>query len=589
MRKFARSKLALCRVVLLPFAFFTICFACQNRADKNTPAVLLPTLPPAASESDITVEVTGTPLIPMTPVSAPTPTPFAAATENSNPSNWGFSSEIEYNGRSVSQYTRSQPISFTNASTYSALPGVISFRANNFRNNAAYGSAEILNFRLREIWNVTTRSLPKGISSASGGKWTGNGWTGQPLLVQWPQETKQHMQMYDDAKQKEGLVEVIYASMDGCIYFLDLETGSPTRDKLSLGVPFKGAGSLDPRGYPILYVGSGDMYESSAMKSRAFIVSLIDGTILYEFGKDGEENFAYRAWHCYDSSPLVDADTDTLIYPSENGILYTLRLNSAYDSASGQLSVSPDELVKLRYSADRTKSGKFKLGYEGSCAVYRGYAYLSDNSGLFHCVDLNSMSVVWVQDLRDDTNASPALEEASDGNVYLYIGATVDKTANSNGRGTAGIYKLDARSGEILWQYDKDVATTASVTGGAMGSALLGEQNLSQLVFFNFASVGSHLSEGQLLAVDRISGEIVWTSELPSYTWSSPLAVYNAAGEGYLIQCDRNGNVMLIDGQSGSILNRLTLGGNMEASPSAFDNILVIGTRAQGIFGVRID
>ena len=61
--------------------------------------------------------------------------------------------------------------------------------------------------------------------------------------------------MYDWAKNDEDLVEVIYACMDGWIYFLDLKTGEKTRDSLFLGYTFKGAGALDPRGYPIMYLG----------------------------------------------------------------------------------------------------------------------------------------------------------------------------------------------------------------------------------------------------------------------------------------------------------------------------------------------
>lgn len=58
------------------------------------------------------------------------------------------------------------------------------------------------------------------------------------------------MNMYDSAKSKAGLVEVIYATMDGKIYFLDLETGEKTRDPINIGVPFKGAGSLDRAASP---------------------------------------------------------------------------------------------------------------------------------------------------------------------------------------------------------------------------------------------------------------------------------------------------------------------------------------------------
>jgi hypothetical protein len=53
------------------------------------------------------------------------------------------------------------------------------------------------------------------------------------------------------------LTEVIYPTMDGNIYFLDLETGNPTRDPINTGIIQKGTSCLDPRGYPLLYVGQG--------------------------------------------------------------------------------------------------------------------------------------------------------------------------------------------------------------------------------------------------------------------------------------------------------------------------------------------
>jgi hypothetical protein len=199
------------------------------------------------------------------------------------------------------------------------------------------------------------------------------------------------------------------------------------------------------------------------------------------------------------------------------------------------------------------------------------------------------MTVEWVQDLRDDTNASPAFEVVDGEETYLYIGATVDKTIKSDGTGKAGVYKLNARSGEIIWQYDRTVHTTAQVTGGAMGSPILGEHDLSDLVFFNFASIGGGENKGSLIAFRRLTGEVAWELNLGLYTWSSPLAIYDANGKGYIVQCDSAGRVWLIDGQTGEVYDKLTFGGNMEASPSAFDNILIIGTRTKGIFGIRVN
>lgn len=45
-------------------------------------------------------------------------------------------------------------------------------------------------------------------------------------MTKWPREVKAHMNMYDWAKEDDELVEVIYACMDGYVYFLDLETGN---------------------------------------------------------------------------------------------------------------------------------------------------------------------------------------------------------------------------------------------------------------------------------------------------------------------------------------------------------------------------
>lgn len=107
------------------------------------------------------------------------------------------------------------------------------------------------------------------------------------------------MNMYDWAKEAESLVEVIYPSMDGYVYFYELQTGQKTRDALNMGYVYKGTGTVDPRGYPLLYIGSGlNSYNGT---SHVFVVSLIDFSILYEFGAN--DSFALRAWPMYDSRP----------------------------------------------------------------------------------------------------------------------------------------------------------------------------------------------------------------------------------------------------------------------------------------------
>ncbi|MEN6338704.1 MAG: PQQ-binding-like beta-propeller repeat protein, partial [Clostridiaceae bacterium] len=401
--------------------------------------------------------------------------------------------------------------------------------------------------------------------------------------------------MYDWAKQKEGLVEVILATMDGNVYFLDLETGEPTREKLNIGMPFKGAGSLDPRGYPILYLGSGDMYEDDAEKSRAMAYSLIDFTRLYEFGKQNDE-FALRDWHAYDSAPLVDADTDTLIYPGENGILYTIKLNTTFDETTGELTMNPTQIVKMRYAASRStypasSDNKYWLGYETSIATLGEFGYLGTNDGFLQCINLNTMSLVWAQDIKDDTNGSPVLEtDFANRTAYIYIGSSLHFTADADRKGSVSLYKINAITGEIVWEHSENVNTKPSVSGGIQATALLGEQNISDLVIIPFARTPNE-DDGVVLALDKMTGEVRWTFVMEKYTWSSPVAVYDANGNAYIVVCegsDTGGKIYLLDGETGTVLSTFDSEKNIEASPAVYGNMIVVGTRGMKIWGVKI-
>ena len=216
----------------------------------------------------------------------------------SNPEQYGFVPHLMVNGSEVmaNSYRRAQEIEFPPADGYNAenVKGILTFRGNNWRNASSVGTVELTEYKFTQIWSQKIGALTKGGGS---GKWSGCGWTGQPLIVQWPAETRRIMNLYDWAKEKENLVEVIYPTEDGNIYFLDLETGRQTRDTLVMRVPFKGTGSVDPRGWPLLYCGSGDQYEADDQKSRAYIISLINGRVLYEFGKQDTDAFARRKWY----------------------------------------------------------------------------------------------------------------------------------------------------------------------------------------------------------------------------------------------------------------------------------------------------
>lgn len=523
------------------------------------------------------------------PTPEPTPTPLPefvpAAVTGTYPDEFGIESGIMVDGVEFDSYQRSASIDFSEGADYTELEGIITFRGNNFRDGASYGAASVKSKKFNtEPWEFETGSLKKMYGE---GSWTGSGWTGQPLLVKWPEQTKRIMNMYDSAKQKKDLVEAIYATMDGNIYFLDIETGEKTRDSIKTGFPFKGAGALDPRGIPMLYLGSGDDSPLDGGKgARAFIYSLVTGEKLLEFG--AEDPFAWRGFHAYDSSPLVDAETDTLVYPGENGILYTMKLNTQYDENAGILSISPSEQIKWRYRGARS-GDKYWLGIEDSAVIWRSHAIFSDNGGHLMCLDLNRYKVEWVQNVLDDTNCTPVLE-LEDGHPYVYTSTSFHAgwRAEEGEKTVIPVWKIDAVTGEIVWKTEYMCGTVKDVSGGVQGTLAVGKNKLSDLIFVP-VSRNPSTSSGKLVALDKNTGSERWVFEMEKYPWSSPVAVYDEDGNGYIIQCNQAGNMYLLDGLTGELLDTLNLGANIEASPAVYGNTIVVGTRGNRIFGVTLE
>lgn len=575
-----------CVVALIVFILILVCSNRMNaltqteptqpsQSTQNTTTPTTETTQPTLPTTEPTVEPTTEP-----PTEPPTEPSFPASAQHtgkSDPDNWGVDWQIIYNDSTADAYQREETISFGPNGSYFDFPGIATFRGNNYRNGATYGTANVTQEKLQIIWEREITALPKS-PSAGTGYWTGVGWTGQPLVVQWDDEMKQIMNLYPSKKAKPNLVEVIYATLDGHIYFYDLDTGEYTRDPLFMGMAFKGSGALDPRGYPLLYVGPGDLNQDWKTP-RMFVISLIDCTVLYERGH--EDYFNYRSWRAFDSSPLVHAESDTLIWPGENGLIYTIKLNTQFDKSAGTISVTPDKPVMVRYLTDLERT----LGYEASAVMVENYLYVGDNGGMFFCIDINTMELKWAQFIHDDLNATPVFQWEDDGNGYIYLGTSMEYS-----EGTVYLYKLNALSGEVVWEKTvTDVVYNKSVSGGVLSSPLLGKPGteLEGMILFHVAKTPSSYS-GLLLALDCKTGEEVWTKTMNNYTWSSPVAIYTDDGRAYVVICDSAGNVQLLSSTTGETIDTISIGSNVEASPVVFEDTLVVGTRGQWVFGVKI-
>lgn len=473
---------------------------------------------------------------------------------------------IDYNYEVIGDKSICSDILFTDK--YTDLEGISTFRGNNFRNTASYGVAKASAKELNVKWKTTT-----SFSSWGGGA----GWTGQPAIIKWNEELKFDMNIDEKFKNQTDFTEVMYASLDGKVYFLDLKTGEQSRNIINVGNPIKGSLSIDSRQIPMLYVGEG-IDEGGATGFN--IYSLIDGSSLYEI--NGYDEYAYRRWPAFDSSALIYPEGDIVIEGGENGILYIIKLNTNYDKENNNISINP-ETLKYRYY---TGENAGRLGIENSVVAYANLLYFADNNGDIHCIDLRKMEPMWVLKGLDDIDATITLED-EDGIPYLYIGDEVDHQGTV---GTSTIRKINGLNGEVVWKNEftcESVISTDATNGGVLATNIIGKNDISNLVIFSLARYDG-FSKGAVIAMNKNNGEIVWETKVNNYLWSSPVDFYDENGNGYIVQCDTAGNMFLIDGKTGNILNTITLDANIEASPAIYEDMIVVATRGGSIYGIEI-
>ena len=279
-------------------------------------------------------------------------------------------------------------------------------------------------------------------------------------------------------------------------------------------------------------------------------------TAISGFGAD--DPFSLRpGCSFFDSSALVDAETDTLIYPGESGILYLIKLNSVYDEAAGVVSIDPGDIIRWHYYGTRSGDGSFWLGMEDSACVYKGYLFVCDNGGNMMCLDLRTMELVWVQDILDDSNGTPVLS-IENGHLYLYVGTSFHLGWRSDSTAPVPIWKIDAENGEIVWQTDFECHSEEGVSGGIQSTVAVGKYDFSDYVYVTVAKTNDYYT-GQLVCLRKDSGEIVW-EQTDTYTWSSPVCVYNRDGSGAVLYFTFGGDALLIDGLTGEEKCRYSLG-----------------------------
>ena len=362
-----------------------------------------------------------------------------------------------------------------------------------------------------------------------------------------------------------------------------------------MGYPLKSSVAINPQGNPYMAIGQAiSKLPNKTGDIGVRVFSLLDGSeIMLLNGRKSNVQDQYNTNGAFDGSPLFDRNSDTMIISGENGLVYTVDMNTDFKflDEDGSVTATPSLAINrsvtyLKYKAKNQQEAG--VGAETSVAMYGRYLYTADTYGILQCIDTNTMKAVWAIDAGDNTDAAIALDFDENGDLGLYTGNTAYSRLKNNKPVT--LRRLDALTGDEIWKYEIKCVYSKDQDSGLKASPLIGQNGLSDLVIFTVNMAGSSKT-ATMLAMNKITGQVIWQRELEANAISSPVAVYNKDGKGWIIQADQKGRLYLLDGLTGQVKNTLALGGEVQASPAVYNDMLVIGTCSKEnafMYGIRI-
>lgn len=425
------------------------------------------------------------------------------------------------------------------------VAGVLTFRGSPTR--SYYGSGPVPRNPI-ERWRYPGSGALCSESSVGGESkvWCGTGWTGQPAV--W---------------ERDGRTLLAFGAYDSAVHLLDAETGDDLAPPLQTGDIIKGSLTVDPDGYPLLYVGSRD--------NHLRVIAFDRPGELVELWRLSADDVSPTKWNNdWDGSPLIL--DDHLIEGGENSQFHIVKLNRSY-GPEGLVQVAPQLVFNAPgWDDELVAAVGNNVSIESSVAVSGNTAYFANSGGLVQGWDLAPLTAgglptrtfrYW---MGDDVDATVVIDDQG----MLYVGAEFER-GTQRSREVGQIVKLDpSRQDPLVWSVaDQDV-----IPGGVWSTPALDRD----VVYVS-------TDGGRLLGIDRETGAIRWTLRLPGPLWSSPVVVDDT-----LIVGDCAGFLHGFDVSDTSRepqgLWQVELGGCIESTPAVWDGGIYVGTRAGAVHAV---
>jgi outer membrane protein assembly factor BamB len=372
--------------------------------------------------------------------------------------------------------------------------------------------------------------------------WCGTGWVGQPAVF-----------------ERGGRTWLVFGAYDYNFHFVDAHTGKPILAPFHTGDIAKGTVTVDPDGFPLVYGGSRDN------KLRVLAIDRPEATELWALdAHDGR--LQPHLWNDdWDSSPLVIGDY--LVTGGENSRFHIVKLNRSY-GPDGLVRVDPQLVFNAPTWDDELLANlpDRRVSVENSVALVGDTAYFTNSGGLLQGWDITMIRTGKGEPKRtfrfwtgDDTDASVV----ADAQGFLYVGQEWDRH-NQRGRDIGQLLKIDPRrpNNPVVWSIPQ---AEGEKSGTWSTPALYGD-----LVIWP-------TYPGEVYGIERATGKIRWTIDLPYAVVSSPSVVDHV-----LVQGDSQGVLHGYDLRARPAPKEIwtvQLPANIESSPAIWKGRIYVGTR----------
>jgi outer membrane protein assembly factor BamB len=427
----------------------------------------------------------------------------------------------------------------------STVAGLLTFRGNPTRTWHGLGP---LPAAPRVLWRTPGTamcSLSREFDQET--QWCGTGWTGQPAVF-----------------ERDGRTWVVFGGYDRAVHFVDAASGEDILPPFVTGDLIKGSVTIDPDGFPLVYIGSRDNF---------FRVIAFDGPAPRELWRLDARSVGPTLWNDdWDGSALVL--DDWLFEGGENSRLHVVKLNRGY-GPDGRATVAPELVFHAPgWDDELLRAVGSEVSIESSVAISGNTLYFGNSGGLVQGWDIGPLrdgSGLPQRIFRfwtgDDTDGSVVVDEAG----MLYVGSEWERH-DARSVEVGQMMKLDPSRPDapLLWSQHDDGLAKAGVYSTP---AVVGDT----VIFTTYS--------GRAVGLDRTTGAIRWEKRLPSPLMGSPALV-----DGVWLQGDCAGVLHAYDvrtpGTDPPELWQVPLGACIESTPAVWKGRIYVGTRGGYVYGI---